>query len=189
MYSTSNLQSSHSIRNIFILHLIRISPRVPAVFYFTVWSAVVPKVSLEWIFFCFLDFPSSLLKYKKSFFFRKNLGLESCISQNIRNFFRVLFFFRVRKVPSWNFITLGLFLLIISSFPVIFMNKRHDICSSYRMFSCFFMIRCDYQAVLKAFIIFYIDRIYCCFFVFYLIRTIYIWSATFKIYFMAFLIE
>ena len=37
--------------------------------------------------------------------------------------------------------------------------------------------------------IFSIDMIYCCFFVFYQIRIIYVWSTTVLIYFMAFIIQ
>ena len=43
--------------------------------------------------------------------------------------------------------------------------------------------------VLKAFIIFLVDRIYSCFFVFYPIKRIYIQSTTIRIYFMTFIMQ
>ena len=51
-------------------------------------------------FFWFSGFANSLLKYKNFL----SLRLESSISQNTRNFFRVGFFliFRARKVFYWN---------------------------------------------------------------------------------------
>ena len=50
-------------------------------------------------FFCFSCFANSLLKYKKVL----SLGLETSISQNIRNFLRVdSFYFWAWKVSSWN---------------------------------------------------------------------------------------
>ena len=56
---------------------------------------------------------------------------------------------------------------------------------SFSVWNHFFPILCDCFSVLKAFMII-IDRIYCCFFVFYPIRSIYIWSTTFQIYFKTF---
>ena len=67
-----------------------------------------------------------------------------------------------------EFIPFQLWLLIKSLIFVI-------LCGS---FFYFFIIWCNYYSVLKAFIIFFIDNIYCCFFVFYPIRRIYAWSTT-----------
>ena len=47
----------------------------------------------------------------------------------------------------------------------------------------FFMIKHSYYSVLKAFIILFIDGIYCSFFVFYPVRRTYIRSTSFKIYY------
>ena len=57
----------------------------------------------------------------------------------------------------------------------------------FQHFSYFFMIWSYCYSILKAFI-FFIDRIYLCFFVFYPIRRIYIWSITILIYFTTFTI-
>ena len=42
---------------------------------------------------------------------------------------------------------------------------------------------------IKAFAVFFIDRIYCCLFIFYPFKRICIWSTTIGTYFMAFLIQ
>ena len=55
----------------------------------------------------------------------------------------------------------------IYSFPVRLIYKRFNSCCSFRLFFYFFMIQHDYYSTLKAFIIFFIDRVSFCFFVFY----------------------
>ena len=58
--------------------------------------------------FCFSGFAGFLLKYNKFFFWKKykeflSFGLESSISRNMTNVFKVCFFiFLARKVPSSN---------------------------------------------------------------------------------------
>ena len=76
----------------------------------------------------------------------------------------------------------------IFSFLFIFIYKWFIFCYSFRFFPYFFMIQSDCWSVFKTFIIFFNDKICCCFFDFYPIRRINIWFAILGIYFMMFLI-
>ena len=114
------------------------------------------------------------------FLFFSMQNIESKIRLFLSNLFQVIFFW-------WK----------IYSFPVMFIYKSFNFSYSFRVFSYFFMISwfnatvmlCYCNAtVMKAFIIFFIDGIYCCLFVFYPIRRICIWFALLKIYFMTFTI-
>ena len=58
-----------------------------------------------------------------------------------------------------------------------------------RILFYFLMIWHECYTILKAFIMFFIDRIFCCFFYFYLIRKIYLWSTTICNYFTNFIIQ
>ena len=84
------------------------------------------------------------------------------------------FFFNIQYIKSNSCIIFLKFFPIIFfrwkmySFPVILLYKRFNICYSFRMLSCFFMISCDCYSVLKTFFIFFIDEIYSCFFLVFL---------------------
>ena len=68
--------------------------------------------------------------------------------KNKRSFFSVFF-------QSFFF-----FWWVIYCFLVIFIDKSLNFCYSFRMSSSFFMIYCDCYSILKAFIVFFIDKIY-----------------------------
>ena len=78
-----------------------------------------------------------------------------------------------------KFITFHLDLFIIDLYLSI------NFCYSFSMSSCFCMT-CN---ILNTFIIFFVDGIYCCFFVFYPLRRIYILFSTVRIYFMTSMIQ
>ena len=77
----------------------------------------------------------------------------------------------------------------IYSFLVVFIYQRFNFCYSLQILFYFFIIYQDCYSVLKEFIIFFIDMIYYCFFVFYSIMRIYIWSTMIGIYFMTFILQ
>ena len=64
---------------------------------------------------------------------------------------------------------------VIYSFPVLVIYKTLNFWFSLRFFSYFFMNYCNYCSIFKTFIT--IDKIYCCFFVFYPVRRNYTWST------------
>ena len=74
------------------------------------------------------------------------------------------------------------------SIPFLFIYKQFNIRSSFWIRFSLPIISCNCYRILKTFIIF-IFRIYCCFFVFYPVRRLYLWPTTFKIYFMTFAIQ
>ena len=87
------------------------------------------------------------------------------------NISRIFFyFFSIQNIKSNCYIVFfKLFPIIfswwkISFFPVMFIYKRFNFCYSFRMFSYLFMASSD--SALKAFSLFFIDRIHCCFFIF-----------------------
>ena len=104
-------------------------------------------------------------------------------------------FFSIQNIKSNCYIIFLRFFPIIFfwwktyPFPVIFIYKRFNFCYSLWIFFYFFIILRNCYSVLETFIIFYIDRIYCCFFIFYPVKWIYIWSITTEIYFMTFIIQ
>ena len=77
----------------------------------------------------------------------------------------------------------------INSFLITFFYKRFNFSYSLRVFFGLFMIQHDCYCELKTYVIFFVDGIYCCIFVFHPIRRIFIWSTTIRIYFMAFIIQ
>ena len=95
------------------------------------------------------------------------------------NISRICFFFyNIQNLKSNSYIIfLKLFLTIffwwkLYSFLVIFIHKRLNFCYYLWVFFCFFVILHYYYNVLKAFIIFFIDGIYYCFFALYPTRSI-----------------
>ena len=84
----------------------------------------------------------------------------------------IFFFFIIQNINNNCYIIFLKFYPIFFSwwenysFQFIFINKRFSFCYSFRFFSYFFMIQLNCYCVLKAFIIFFIDRIYCWLFVF-----------------------
>ena len=103
-----------------------------------------------------------VLKHKQDIFFifLPSKTLRTVVRLFFSNFFIIFFW--------WN----------IYSYPVMFIYKRFNFCYSLGIFCGFFIIERDRYSVLKAFIIIFIDWIYCCIFAFYLVRRIYVWSAT-----------
>ena len=65
-----------------------------------------------------------------------------------------------------------LFWLKIYPFPVMIIFKRFEFWNSLQIFSYFYIILRHWYRVLQAFIIVFIDSIYCCCFVFYQIQSI-----------------
>ena len=107
---------------------------------------------------------------------------------------KYFFFFSIQNVKS-NFWIIFLklfptiyFWWIIYSFPIIFIYKLVNIWNSFWMWFNFFIIWCNSCCLLKTFINF-IFRVYCCFFVFYPVWRINIWTTTLKIRFMTFVIH
>ena len=109
------------------------------------------------------------------------------------NINRIYFFiFSIKNIKSNCYIIFFIFFPIIFfwwniySFLVLFIYKRFDFCYSLQMFSYFFIIWRNCYNILKAFIFCFIDRIYCCFFVFYPISRIYMihqnWDLFYEIY-------
>ena len=80
------------------------------------------------------------------------------------------------------------FCRIIYSFAVIFIYKWFNIWTSFWIPLNFSKIYCNSYSILKTFII-CIFQIYCCFFLFYPVWRISIWTTTFKIYLLTFLIQ
>ena len=82
------------------------------------------------------------------------------------------FFFSIQNIKSNCYVIfLKYFPIIffrwkIFLFPVIFTSKRFNFVCSLWIFFYFFMIWRDCYSVLKTFVIFFIDEIYCCFFCF-----------------------
>ena len=87
------------------------------------------------------------------------------------------FFSNHLLIPSANF------------FPVIFIYKSFNLCCSLWIFFLFLYNLTRLLRRIKAFAVFFIDRIYCCLFIFYPVKRICIWSTTTGTYFMAFLIQ
>ena len=122
---------------------------------------------------CFSWFESYVLKHNQDIYiFFSYKILTAIITLFFSNYFQSSF-------SDGKFITFHLDLFIIDLYLSI------NFCYSFRMFSCFCM-NCN---ILNTFIIFFIDGIYCCFFVFYPLRRIYILFSTVRIYFMTSMIQ
>ena len=87
--------------------------------------------------------------------------------QNIQSSFYIIFL---------KFFSTIFFWWIVYSFPVIYIYECLNFCYSFSMFSYFFIIQRNYYSVLKTFVILFIDGIYCCLFVFYPVKIIYIYD-------------
>ena len=108
----------------------------------------------------------------------------------------ILFFFSIQNIKSncyiifLNFLSNHLFLMSALFLPsYIYIIKIHFFYSFVFFFDSFWFfhgLTRLLQRVEKNYLL--INGVYCCFFVFYRITRIYIWSTTFKIYLMTFII-
>ena len=103
---------------------------------------------------------------------------------NIRKIY--FFFFHIQNIKSNYYIVfLKIFPIIffwwkIYFFLLLFIYKRLNFCDYLSMFFYFCMVKCYVTAYWKH-LSFFIDRTYCCFFLFYPIRIIYIWVTRIRI--------
>ena len=77
-----------------------------------------------------------------------------------------IYFFSIQNIIFVNFFPIIFFWWKVYSLPLMFIYKRFNFCYSLWMFFYFFIVQSDGYSVLKTSIIFFIDRIYCCFFYF-----------------------
>ena len=116
--------------------------------------------------------------YKKYFF--KNLATFIRKRLSWRLFFNKVVDWRLCKCCKW---------WTIYTFTLILIYKTLNFCYAFRNLSCFCMIKCDCYNRLKAFFIFFIEKLYCCLFVFYPVTRIYMWSNTIEIYLIPFILQ
>ena len=95
-----------------------------------------------------------------------------------------IFFISIKNIKSncyiifLNFFPTFLIWWKIYSFPATSICKKLTFVILCGFFFYFFIILLNFNSLLKTFVMFFIDRIYCCLFVFYPFMKIYIWSTT-----------
>ena len=117
--------------------------------------------------------------------------IESCFETKAGYFFSFLAYKRLRSIISLSFSNFSGHLFLMSNsflLSYIYLEKVLFFLFFPGLF-WYFYDSTQVISILKAFVTFLIDRIYCYFFASYPVWRIYIWSTSFKVYFTAFLIQ
>ena len=116
------------------------------------------------IFYRKMIWPFSVLNHQKSNLFFTIWVVFWNVGKAYFRFFFIEHIKRNCRIFLLKLFPVIYFWWVIYSFTVIFAYKRLSICCSFRIFSIFFIIYSDCCSTLKAFIIIFLDGVYCCFF-------------------------